>query len=545
MKSLYALIGILLLALALSAQRVGADVRLSFAYRQVPLWRVIEDLEASYGLRFVYSSSFVPLDFPISVRVREKPLARALDQLFAEAPIRHAIIGGQIALRYDPGKLRQREEQTLFSRREPAPPPPEAPPTVAPEPAPPARELPPPPATPISSPPPRQLPGGDALLLTQIDLEPLFANLFANRPLPPTRTGPNRRLAQVSLLPTVSSNYRHSSATVNNISLNLIAGVSGGVAGLEIGGLYNEVRGHVVGYQVAGGGNKVGGDVVGSQMAGIGNWNGGLMKGVQVGGLFNYSRGRIEGVQAAGLLNIAQQGSDAVQLAGVGNATAATARTQIAGLFNRAGDVKTGQISALLNRGRNVYGYQFGLINISDTISGAPIGLLNIVRKGYNKVEVGTGDALWLNLGFKVGAPQFYNIFQFGARWDELTRQRDGQHISGRFMTWALGYGFGTAKRLNRSLLANSELVVLHLNEYENWTETLNLLGQLRLTFDLRLGRYASCYAGPVLHVSASRLYDPATATYGTHLAGKSFFDEQYDDLNVRAWLGFTAGMRL
>ena len=161
--------------------------------------------------------------------------------------------------------------------------------------------------------------------------------------------------------------------------------------------------------------------------------------------------------------------------------------------MNIAGDVDYAQISPIMNIAKNVKGFQFGLINVADTVSGVPIGLLNLVRHGYNRVEIFASESLVANAGLKLGAKSFYNIFQIGARLDnEIVTDLNGNENKESLLTWGFGYGIGTAINLNRTSLLNIELVGMHINEKEQWTDELNLLGQLRLLVDMRLGRRTS-----------------------------------------------------
>ena len=83
---------------------------ISFDYKEKTLERVLNDLERRYNLYFSYSSSLLPMNFGVTANTEDELLPAALQTLFENVPIRHAIIGGQIALRADPGKeLKQLE----------------------------------------------------------------------------------------------------------------------------------------------------------------------------------------------------------------------------------------------------------------------------------------------------------------------------------------------------------------------------------------------------------------------------------------------------
>ena len=236
---------------------------------------------------------------------------------------------------------------------------------------------------------------------------------------------------QVSLIPFVSTNKRMNSHSINNVSLNIFAGYSGGLNGLEIGGFANIDRNEMKGVQVAGFTNIVGGKIEGIQAAGIANVSLDTLKGIQLSGFVNSSIGATEGIQVAGFvnstiknskgfqgagtLNMAWGNFEGTQLAGTMNFTRHDVKGfQGAGLFNYARDIKGTQFS-VLNRARNVKGFQFGLVNISKSVKGASIGLLSFVKEGYQSIDLTTSDVYSANLSFKTGITRFYNIISFGA----------------------------------------------------------------------------------------------------------------------------------
>ncbi|WP_373396777.1 hypothetical protein V8V91_18955 [Algoriphagus halophilus] len=206
---------------------------------------------------------------------------------------------------------------------------------------------------------------------------------------------------QASFVPFIGTNRKISGSVVNNFSLNILGGFSGGTNKAEIGGLFNINRRNVQYFQAAGLFNQVGGSVKGFQVAGLTNINLEAVTGFQAAGIGNFSSGPVSGVQAAGVLNIVTSDLKGVQLAGVTNYT--------------HHDVEGGQISTVLNIAKNVQGFQLGLFNYSDSTSGTPIGLISFVRKGYHKVEIGVDEMLPLNISLRT-APEG---LQYDFCWDE------------------------------------------------------------------------------------------------------------------------------
>ncbi|MEN0003110.1 MAG: hypothetical protein AAF798_03165 [Bacteroidota bacterium] len=545
-------LGICLCCTILVGQHAGRLVDLH--YDNEPLGQVLMDISKRYAVRFSYSTNFVPINKQINVHANQVPLTKGLDLIFENTKVIYAYMGEQYVLKIDPNKElmvyipkrsiripRLQPKKLSVTRKR-------------------INDIPRPrpgfvPVNPLKRIVVRKVPGGgdqffaiDRNLMTFIPLEEY------NKQLDDTR------IAQISLFSFVGSNAKKSAKMTNNVSFNLLWGTNGGVRGLEVGGLVNSIRNDVKGVQVAGLGNYVGGEVIGTQFGGLFNVSQGIVGGVQIGGLFNTAGGgdaaqlaglfniagaEYSGIQAAGLFNVTGKGDNVVQLSGLYNTSGGEVTAQVSGLFNVAGNVSYGQISGLLNVGKRVDGFQIGLINVSDTISGMPIGLLNIVRNGYNRFEMGSGEVLFFNVGAKLGAYSFYNIFNVGAQWEEQVDNSGPEPETTTALYWSLGYGIGTAFRLGGPWLLNVELQSHHVNEGKFWTTTLNQLNQFKLLFSVRVGRTAAFYAGPVANVMVSKLYDPETGLYGSNIMPYTMYDETNNNTNVKGWIGFNVGVRL
>lgn len=365
------------------------------------------------------------------------------------------------------------------------------------------------------------------------------------------------RFAQVSVLPYLGATCRDENVS-NVLSINLLWGLNGGVNGLEMGVLGNSIKKDVNGLQMASLFNTVGGNVNGMQSSGLLNISkgdingfqgtgifnlGANIRGGQFSGIFNLSKdmsggqfagisniaANVNGIQGAGISNLSQ-GVNGLQMAGISNSAKEVKGAQVSGLVNLAKEVKGSQIG-FINVGKKVKGTQIGFINIVDSIQGVPIGFINIVRKnGYNRLEVAGGETMYLTLGLKFGAKQFYNILQVGG------------HISPG--SWALGYGVGTVVPFNERWHGNVELVGMHVNEGEAWTQGLNLTGQFRFTLNYQIAKHLNVFVGPTFNVHTSQLYNPDTGKYGSTIMPYSFFDETYGTTNVKMWVGVTGGVR-
>lgn len=322
----------------------------------------------------------------------------------------------------------------------------------------------------------------------------------------------------------LGTNGLASGRTVNTVSLNLLAGYAAGVQGLELGTLLNVDRDAVQGVQASGMLNLVGGPVHGIQLAGLGNLVAGNAHGLQAAGLANIAAGPVEGAQLAGMINYQ------------GGATE-TRTVQMAGLANMTlGNVRGAQVAGLLNVAKHVRGLQLAPFNIADSVSGASIGILSLVRHGYHRAEVWASDALPANAALKLGGSRkFYNILAVGVQ-------------PGSTFRWGFGYGVGSEMELSSRLTLSVDALSTQVNEKKGWTDELNLLNQLRPMFGWRLspnGR-TTLLLGPTLNVMVSSYREPEKSGYGSRLGGKHLevFNETHGRTNTRAWVGAQAGIR-
>jgi hypothetical protein len=184
------------------------------------------------------------------------------------------------------------------------------------------------------------------------------------------------KIGQVSFLPFSGVHSSRNGVYINRFSLNILAGYTGGVDGIEIGGLLNVDRNYVNGLQVAGFGNIVGKKTRGLQVAGFTNINIGSIVGVQVAGFNNVTNDTITGVQVAGFTNYLRGAMNGVQVSGFYNHLVDGANgVQAAGFVNYAGrDFKGVQAAGFMNVAiDSVYGAQ--LAGFANFQRGEMIGL--------------------------------------------------------------------------------------------------------------------------------------------------------------------------
>lgn len=558
--------------------------QVSFEYKNVRLKEALADLTDRYQIPFSYSTDQVNVRQRITAKATDLPLSQGLDKLFENVTVSYMLVGNHIILRNDPGKVISKStgsKQSNPKKKMPEPqsdesvvlvkqqekPVEEAPVT---HPVDKVFSLKTPDAQPISS-----SNGNHQFDQTLLNFEKWR---YETSTLPAPKN--ENRVAQVSLLPFIGTNTSQSDDVTNNLSMNLLWGVNGGVNGMEVGMGLNMIEKDMNGFQVAGLGNKVNRNVTGTQFGGIFNYSGGTAKGFQAAGVVNFAndaeaaqaaglanfvRGDVAGFQASGLFNTVRGsargfqasglfnktggdskmqaaggfnrsvGSSRVQAAGAFNLSRGNTKFQISGLLNSANDVQIGQFGTF-NRARgNMRGLQIGLINISDTVSGVPIGLINIVKRGYNKFEIYGSEILHGNFQLKLGANRFYNIFHVGAR----VPPGDGSYI------WGLGYGIGKVTMLSQKSSLNWELMAIHISENEPWTNTLNSIGEFRWLWNHQLGSSIGFFIGPTANVMISQLRNPETGEIRSPVVPYTLFDEELNPkTNLKAWVGVNAGFR-
>lgn len=346
---------------------------------------------------------------------------------------------------------------------------------------------------------------------------------------------------QLSLLPGLSTNGRLNSQVINNVSLNVWGGYSGGVNGVELAGWFNidnkDVRwvqaagwfnivgGQVDGVQLAGIHNTVIDSVNGFQAAGISNFVKRQFIGAQISSIYNHVGGTMNGLQAAGIGNFGNSNTKGAQIAGILNVNRRNITgAQIAGILNVNFQKTNGaQIAGVINYTKKLKGVQVGLINIADTSEGYSIGLINIIFKGYHKLALYANEEFPLNAAFKTGNSKLYSILLAGV---EPTKDEKA---------YTFGYGIGREFYPKRRLSLTTELTVQQVY-LGNW-DYANILSRANVQARLKLSKNLALFAGPALSV----YYSDQTAK----IEGYKFNLRDMSGKNVKAWWGFNIGIDL
>ncbi|MCC6371883.1 MAG: hypothetical protein IT236_12815 [Bacteroidia bacterium] len=355
---------------------------------------------------------------------------------------------------------------------------------------------------------------------------------------------------QFTIFPPIGTNGIEAFNTTNRISINMFAGVSKGLDGIEVGGFANVILKDVKGFQGAGfanvvlhnvkgvqaagftnysGGNFEGaalsgfcntnlGDLKGGQFAGFCNANLGVLKGLQLSGFANYNQKDMKGIQGAGYFNINLGNFNGAQLSGFAN-------------VNR-GDFNGIQASGFFNYARKLKGIQFGFINYADSVDGATIGFCNIVKKGLHQVEVSADEMFYTNVAVRTGTHKFYNIFSTG-----FSSQPKG-------LLWNIGYGVGTSFKLKDNLRTDVSLSAHHVSRGLLYHATSELY-KLYLGVEYKIANKCYLAGGPTLNIYWGDALQPDYAKSYSGVAPYYLLNETNTyGFNYKAWVGGKIAIR-
>ena len=241
----------------------------------------------------------------------------------------------------------------------------------------------------------------------------------------------------------------------------------------------------------------------------------------------------VNGVQLAGIVNASTGKVGGAQLSGIGNYEQEVNTGQLSGIFNIATKkVRGAQIAGIVNYGKEIKGSQLALFNISDTVSGLPIGFISFVRRGYRRVELSANEVLYANLSFKTGVHKLYNIFTAGLIPNDT------------ITTWGFGYGFGFEKSNGKRFLHSYDFVANWISEQDKPFEILNLLNKLEINFAYRFGKRASVFLGPSINFHLSEWINDDTGEFQTNIAPYTIYTTVFGDTQMQIWVGGQFGFR-
>jgi hypothetical protein len=389
----------------------------------------------------------------------------------------------------------------------------------------------------------------------------------------------------VGFVPGLSTDFTQVGQVQHFLSLDLIAGVSGGSTGVTLSGVADIERGRVWGVQAAGVASLAW-RVAGFQVAGVAAVSGELggvqvggvaaitnsAEGAQVGGVAAVARGRADlqiagvaavakgrastqiagvaaaadgaariqiagvaatargdtNIQGAGVASVARGAN--VQVAGVASVARGTANIQVAGVVNVARRLEGVQI-APINVARRVDGVQIGVINVGSA-DGFSFGLINIVPGGRTDLEAAVDSSRLGTLLFRHGGRRWHNVYGVGGHPVDETGVGDRQDV------WMYGLGFGPSWRAG-STVFDLELLGWQINHGKSHYDGLSLLGQLRLSMAYGLGPFKLVAGGALnSHISS----DPASPLI---LERRTAPPEMKREVTVVWWPSAFVGLRI
>lgn len=403
----------------------------------------------------------------------------------------------------------------------------------------------------------------------------------------------------LGLFPPISTNGANAGNCINQFSLNLIAGYSAGLTGLEFSGIMNTERDFVRGAQIAGFGNFVNGEFTGFQYAGFANFNRGLSNGFQIAGFanfnyaqadgvlaagfFNFTNGKslalqmagfanfcedIEGLQASGFLNVAKGNGKAIQMSGFANLTMGDIKgiqasgflnyskrkmqnVQASGFLNITGDDASGvQLAGFSNIAKgNMTGAQLsGFLNTAKKVNGLQLGFINIADTIESGIPIGFISIV--KNGFRELELSFGDAMNtqlaFKTGVDKFYNIfAVGAQFLGNDYHWGYGYGVGTHLIKNEKFATQLEYMVYHINEGEAWTDYYNNLQQVKLNFSKKLNNHLRIHAGPSFNLMISDKRHNQLQDAKSKFPPYQLFSFSGKNNTTCGWIGFTAGLQI
>ncbi len=339
---------------------------------------------------------------------------------------------------------------------------------------------------------------------------------------------------QFSFIPGLGTNSLYKGLRTNIFSINLIAGYSGGLYGVEIGSLANIIQNDVIGAQFGGLTNIVNNNTVGVQVAGLTNYTFGYVKGAQIAGIGNIGRSTFTGAQLGGIFNINRDNISGVQIAGICNIATSIKGLQLSDIANiSTGEITGVQFSGIFNIAKKINGLQLGLINIADTVEkGLQIGLFNIVRNGYCKFELTSNETYAFDFFYKTGGKRLYSTLNLGFDKNEV----------------GIGYGIGLFQPLYKklSLSIDGMSTAMLSTDAQNTYQGNKVSARLALNYDF------SEHFGITTGISAN-FFNPndenenITSSNGIEFKSNSnnLIDKAIETNESVAWIGWFVGIRI
>jgi len=376
---------------------------------------------------------------------------------------------------------------------------------------------------------------------------------------------------QASLFYPVGTSWTKSKDKQFNFSLNLLGGYTGQIKGVEIGtllnvnkynmhgvqiGMVNINKGNMKGLQIGPGVNWIEGEGAGANFSGLFTYQKGRFTGFQFSWFVNINGGDFRGGMGSHLLNFVKKDMYGIQWALGPNIVGGASRgvmfswsanitagyhngIQIGTLLNYANESDGFQFGAI-NIGRKRAKYQVGLVNYSGDSSVVPIGLINIVKGGYNKFEIWSNELTTFNLAVKMGGKNVYSIISAGV------------NPFNKNVFWSVGWGPGIHIPFSKRFYADIDDItsIVSVNEaFSIGPKKTTITNQLRLTCGFALTPKVALFLGPTLFTlfsnNNSLEHGGIFNANGTELAPtfRTFYG-QIGEFGFALWPGVCGGIR-
>jgi hypothetical protein len=283
---------------------------------------------------------------------------------------------------------------------------------------------------------------------------------------------------------------------------------------------------------------------------------------------FGWSRTtRLDGIALALAATIVDEDAQGITASLGANVTRGIHRgAQFTNGYNYAFDLR-GVQSGGLNRAEHVRGVQIGLVNIGGHVRGAQIGLVNwaksadasfallpITREGGIRFEVSTSDTALVNIGVRLPARHTYAFLGAGLHPFGTKRGHVGTELE-RGKAWEFGGGFGVHVPVTKTVFIDLDLSGWGVTSGLRQGAALGGLGKARVMAGWQAAPHLAIFGGPTLNVLVDAI-DPDPIPLGNEAEGVRIgkverpgygwvaYAHSFDDVRVRVWPGFVAGMR-
>lgn len=328
-------------------------------------------------------------------------------------------------------------------------------------------------------------------------------------------------------VPMLGTSTQQGTEVERGMSFNLIGGITGGVRGFELGGVFNIDRYTLCGAQFAGTFNWVGEDASGAQFSAV-NIVGGSMFGAQFSQV-NVVGGDVKGAQL-GMVNLSGAFMKGAQL-GLTNIVAANLDGAQLGLANiTAGETDGAQIGLFNFSAGKVDGAMVGLVNVAEDADAA-IGLVNVIWNGRAQLDAWGTDAGLIMAGVTQGGKYTHNIYGIGIRPMGDTPA----------FAWSFGIGVRVVRMPWLTVDLDGVAYGLIRKNPDGGKADFASIHQLRVPVSFAPIPGFWLFVAPTLSVS---LVDDGSHLQKLALFGSERLSNDGDSVAVRIWPGLSLGVR-